>query len=96
MLRIDQQAGIRRSLRRIRCALGLTQDDVAQLLNMTRISYHRIESGHQRISLGRLALICRGLGCSIGDLIQDDPIAVAAYTAAARSILGTGEPTRPI
>lgn len=85
----DPQAGIRQALRRIRRTLGLSQDDAARIIGMTRISYHRLESGRQRIRLDQIASICSGLRCRIGDLIQDDPIAVAAYSAAARSILGT-------
>ena len=38
------QAGIRSAVRRRR-TLGLTQDDAANLLGMSRVTYHRIETG---------------------------------------------------
>ena len=36
----DSQACIRSALRRRRRTLGLTQDDAATLLGMSRVSYH--------------------------------------------------------
>ena len=45
----DSQSCIRSALRRRRRALGLTQNDAANLLGMSRVTYHRIETGSRRI-----------------------------------------------
>ena len=54
----DSQASIRSALRRRRRTLGLTQDDAAMLLGMSRVSYHRIETGVRRIRFLEIAAIC--------------------------------------
>ena len=54
----DTQACIRSALRRRRRALGLTQQQAAQLLGMSRLTYHRIETGARHIHFAELAAIC--------------------------------------
>jgi DNA-binding XRE family transcriptional regulator len=85
---VDQQAAIRVSLRRRRRTLGLTQDDAAGLLGISRLIYHRIETGTRCIRFSELAAICRAFGCRIDDLVQDDPELASTYTRAAKAILG--------
>jgi DNA-binding XRE family transcriptional regulator len=53
----DSQASIRSALRRRRRTLGLTQNDTANLLGMSRVSYHRIETGVRRIRFLEIAAI---------------------------------------
>ena len=67
----DSQACIRSALRRRRRTLGLTQEHAASLLGMSRISYHRIETGARRIRFSELAAICAAFNCHIGELVQD-------------------------
>jgi DNA-binding Xre family transcriptional regulator len=83
----DAQACIRSALRRRRRALGLTQAGAAQLLGMSRLSYHRIESGARQIRFTELAAICSAFNCHIGELVQDGQLA-SAFANAARAILG--------
>lgn len=83
----DSQACIRSALRRRRRTLGLTQDDAAGLLGMSRMTYHRIETGARRIRFAELAVICSAFNCHIGELVQDGQLATA-YTHAAKAILG--------
>jgi DNA-binding Xre family transcriptional regulator len=83
----DAQACIRSALRRRRRALGLTQAGAAQLLGMSRLSYHRVESGARHIRFTELAAICSAFNCHIGELVQDGQLA-SAFTNAARAILG--------
>jgi DNA-binding Xre family transcriptional regulator len=83
----DAQACIRSALRRRRRALGLTQAGAAQLLGMSRLSYHRIESGGRHIRFAELAAICAAFNCHIGELVQDGQLA-NAFANAARAILG--------
>jgi DNA-binding XRE family transcriptional regulator len=83
----DAQACIRSALRRRRRTLGLTQAGAAQLLGMSRLSYHRIESGARHIRFTELAAICAAFNCHIGELVQDGQLA-NAFANAARAILG--------
>jgi transcriptional regulator with XRE-family HTH domain len=87
----DFQACIRSALRRRRRTLGLTQDDAAAFLGMSRMTYHRIETGMRRIRFAELAVICSAFNCHIGELVQDGELA-SAYTHAARAILGEASP----
>lgn len=83
----DAQTCIRSALRRRRRALGLTQEDAAGLLGMSRMTYHRIETGARRILLSELATICAAFKCHIGELVQDGQLA-GVYAHAAKAILG--------
>jgi transcriptional regulator with XRE-family HTH domain len=83
----DSQSCIRSALRRRRRALGLTQNDAANLLGMSRVSYHRIETGVRRIRFVEIAAICEAFNCHVGELVQDGQLA-SAYVHAAKAILG--------
>lgn len=87
----DSQASIRSALRRRRRTLGLTQQDAADLLCMSRMTYHRIETGTRRIRFAELAAICEALNCHVGELVQDGQLA-SAYVYAAKAILGEAAP----
>jgi DNA-binding XRE family transcriptional regulator len=84
----DNQACIRSALRRRRRALGLTQQQAAQLLRMSRLTYHRIETGARHIHFADLAAICEMYNCHPVELLQDSQLA-AAYAHAATALLGT-------
>ena len=66
----DSQACIRSALRQRRRTLGMTQDDTASLLGMSRVTYHRIETGSRRIRFVELAAICEAFNCHVGELVQ--------------------------
>jgi transcriptional regulator with XRE-family HTH domain len=87
----DSQACIRSALRRRRRILGLTQEDAAGMLGMSRMTYHRIEAGTRRIRLSELAAICAAFNCHVGELLQDGRLA-NAYANAAKAILGQATP----
>jgi DNA-binding XRE family transcriptional regulator len=89
--RDDTQACIRAALRRRRRTLGLTQDDAANLLGISRVTYHRIETGSRRIRFVELAAICETFNCHVGELVQDGQLA-SAYVHAAKAILGEVAP----
>ena len=82
----DNQACIRSALRRQRRALGLTQQQAAQLLAMPRLTYHRIETGARHIHFAALAAICELYNCHPAELLQDRQLA-AAYAHAATALL---------
>jgi DNA-binding Xre family transcriptional regulator len=83
----DSQACIRSVLRQRRHALGLTQEEVAGILGMSRMTYHRIETATRRIRFSELAAICAAFHCQIGELLPDGQLA-NAYANAAKAILG--------
>ncbi len=83
----DAQACIRSALRRRRRTLGLTQEAAARVLGMSRLTYHRIETGARHIHFTELAAICAAFNCHIGELVQDGQLA-NAFTYAAKAILG--------
>src|SRR6266478_3708062 len=83
----DAQACIRSALRRRRRTLGLTQEAAARVLCMSRLTYHRIETGARHIHFTELAAICAAFNCHIGELVQDGQLA-NAFTYAAKAILG--------
>ena len=83
----DSQACIRSALRRRRRALGLTQEQAAQILRMSRLTYHRIETGARHIHFADLAAICELYNCHPVELLQDSQLA-AAYAHAATALLG--------
>ena len=87
----DPQFCIRAVLRRRRRALGLTQAATAQLLGLSRLSYHRIETGARHIHFADLAGICETFNCAPGELLQDSQLA-AAFTRAATELLGEASP----
>jgi len=83
----DAQACIRSALRRRRRTLGLTQEAAAAILGMSRLTYHRIETGRRHIHFTALAAICAAFNCHIGELVQDGQLA-NAFTYAAKALLG--------
>jgi DNA-binding XRE family transcriptional regulator len=83
----DGQACIRSALRRRRRTLGLTQEAAARVLGMSRLSYHRMETGKRNIHFTELAAICAAFNCHIGELVQDGQLA-NAFAYAAKAILG--------
>ena len=87
----DSQACIRSALRRRRRTLGLTQEAAARVLGMSRLTYHRIETGTRRIHFSELAAMCAAYNCGVGELLQDSQLA-GAFAYAARAILGEATP----
>ena len=85
----DVQACIRSALRRRRRVLGLTQEAAAGVLGMSRLTYHRIESGRRHIHFAELAAICAAFNCHIGELVHDGQLA-NAFVYAAKALLGEG------
>lgn len=63
---------MRQNLRNARKREGLTQRDIARLLNITVRQYGAIESGASNGSVKVWQEIKRVLGGTIDDLLQDD------------------------
>jgi DNA-binding Xre family transcriptional regulator len=67
--------------------LGLTQEAAACVLGMSRLTYHRIETGRRHIHFTELGAICAAFDCHIGELVQDRQLA-NTFIYAAKALLG--------
>ena len=79
---IDQHVGERIRLRRTE--LGLTQEQLAQALDVSYQQIQKYETGANRIGAGRLYEIARRLGATVDDFFEglDDPDPGVAGTGA--------------
>ena len=76
---------VRRRLRALRLAKGMSQAELARRTNMAASTLSRLESGDRRLSIDHIAPLATALGVSVGELI--------ASTAQGRT-LGRPEPAR--
>jgi transcriptional regulator with XRE-family HTH domain len=60
---VDRNVGMR--IRELRLSMGLTQSDLAEMAQSRFNQIHKIETGQNQISAGRLYLIACALGVSI-------------------------------
>jgi transcriptional regulator with XRE-family HTH domain len=78
-LDVDRYVSLR--IRQRRIMLGLTQQQMAELIGVTYQQAHKYETGINRISAGRLYQIARALGVDISYFFEDvEPGAGAART----------------
>lgn len=68
-LDIDHYVSLR--IRQRRIMLGLTQQQMAELIGVTYQQAHKYETGINRISAGRLFQIAQALGVDIGYFYED-------------------------
>jgi transcriptional regulator with XRE-family HTH domain len=68
-LDIDQMVSLR--IRQRRIMLGLTQQQMAELIGVTYQQAHKYETGINRISAGRLFQIAQALGVGIAYFYED-------------------------
>jgi transcriptional regulator with XRE-family HTH domain len=62
---------VARRIRRRRVALGMTQQQIAELLGVTYRQAHKYETGQNRVPVGRLHQIARALGVEVGHFFAD-------------------------
>jgi len=80
-LDVDRYVSLR--IRQRRIMLGLTQQQMAELIGVTYQQAHKYETGINRISAGRLYQIARALGVNISYFFEDvDPGSGAAVSRA--------------
>jgi transcriptional regulator with XRE-family HTH domain len=80
-LDVDRYVSLR--IRQRRIMLGLTQQQMAELIGVTYQQAHKYETGINRISAGRLYQIARALGVNISYFFEDvDPGSSAAASRA--------------
>jgi transcriptional regulator with XRE-family HTH domain len=77
---VDRRLGAR--LRERRIALGLTQQQVAELVGISHQQSRKYEAGANRISVGRLVALARALGVEVGYFLEglgtDEPLRLTA------------------
>ena len=87
----DPQAHIRLFLRKRRRALGATQEQFAKALGLSRLSYHRIETGPRKIEIDLIKPMMSVLSCSLDELLGAD--LAASYRAVSIPTYGAGAST---
>ena len=84
-LDVDRYVSLR--IRQRRIMLGLTQQQMAELIGVTYQQAHKYEPGINRISAGRLYQIARALGVSIGYFFEDVDPGNSAAAARAQELM---------
>ncbi len=69
---LQQRVGQR--VKAARYDAGLTQEQVAQRVGLTRSSIANLEAGRQDMSISRLALIAAAVNLSLADLIRPEDL----------------------
>ena len=65
---IDLQVGA--NIRSLRVGSRVSQEALAERLGITFQQVQKYEKGANRISASRMVMVCRALGCEIGDLFE--------------------------
>lgn len=69
MRRTGRRREIAQRLRKLRLALGLSQEQAAKLLGVDRVQWSYLELGHQSIPAERLLDVCRILQATPDELL---------------------------
>ena len=67
----DIDRALAERIRARRIALGITQQQLAEQIGVTFQQAHKYETGRNRLSIGRLAVICRALAIEPSELLKD-------------------------
>jgi transcriptional regulator with XRE-family HTH domain len=84
-LDVDRYVSLR--IRQRRIMLGLTQQQMAELIGVTYQQAHKYETGINRISAGRLYQIARALGVEISYFFEDVEPSDGAAAVRARELM---------
>jgi transcriptional regulator with XRE-family HTH domain len=84
-LDVDRYVSLR--IRQRRIMLGLTQQQMAELIGVTYQQAHKYETGINRISAGRLYQIARALGVDISYFFEDVEPGNGAAAARAQELM---------
>ena len=72
MERIDIRVRIGLRIKQLRANAGLTQDQLAYAINLSRSYLAEVETGKRNISIVNLERICDGLQVSMTDFFADE------------------------
>ena len=61
---------IRERIKKIRFEKGYTQDNMADMLNISQNAYHKIEKGYSRIDLCKFIALAKILEVEVSELIN--------------------------
>jgi DNA-binding XRE family transcriptional regulator len=61
---------IRERIKKIRFEKGLTQDNMASMLNISQNAYHKLENGHSKMNLSKFIDICKVLEIEMAEIIN--------------------------
>jgi transcriptional regulator with XRE-family HTH domain len=67
----DVDRALAARVRERRTMLGLTQQQLAELIGVTYQQAHKYETGANRIGVARLVDLCRVLGTTVAELLAD-------------------------
>ena len=59
------------NLKKIRTAMGVTQSHLAKKINVTNMTYSRIENGESKLDVERLKVIANSLGIDVSIFFDD-------------------------
>jgi len=65
-----------RIIRKRREAIGLSQQEMAEKLNMSQSTYSRIEAKDEDLTIRQLKLVAKALEVTLADLLPEDLIIV--------------------
>jgi len=68
---MDRSEAIRLRIREARESRQLTQQDVADLMEISRDYYQKVESGARVANLRFIRQFCHAVGASLGDIVAD-------------------------
>lgn len=71
MLIINSDFGIGRKIAKLRKAKGLTQEELAVKVGVSRVHLVKVEAGQRKVSWRVLAMIARELRVSLKELLTD-------------------------
>lgn len=65
----DSLAALGAAIRRRRCSLGFSQEELSYRANLDRSYIGGVERGHRNLSFTNLLRICHGLNTTVADLL---------------------------
>ena len=68
----ERETLLRREFRRLRKERGLSQQDVGVALDKTKQWYQKIENGKTRLTIERIAQLCRFYGVALESLVPSE------------------------
>ena len=80
---MEERLIIATNIKRLRCACGFTQDNVASYLNVNRSAYANYETGARELPLSLLEKLADLYGCEMYDLFCEDVDVVNTMLATA-------------
>lgn len=75
------------NIKRLRTEKGLTQQDVAEIINMHRSNYSKVEKGEREISIDALVKLANFFGLTLDELVSGETSPLQEITIKDKSTL---------